>query len=54
MKDYLYYLFDEKMSSPELSAVKEDICATGAKVIDVQNNAQSIKKRLKELPIKLK
>lgn len=49
MKDYLYYLFDEKMSSPELSAVKEDICATGAKVIDVQNNAQSIKKRLKEL-----
>lgn len=49
MKDYLYYLFDEKMNSAELSSVKEEICATGAKVIDVHNNPKSIKKRLKEL-----
>lgn len=49
MKDYLYYLFDEKMNSAELSSIKEDICATGAKVIDVQNNKESIRKRIKEL-----
>ena len=49
MKDYLYYLFDEKMNNTELSSVKEDICATGAKVIDVQDNPKTIKKRLKEL-----
>jgi hypothetical protein len=49
MKDYLYYLFDEKLSGDDLSAVKEQICATGAKVIDLQPSKKNIQKRLKEL-----
>ena len=49
MKDYLYYLFDEKMHSNELSAVKEKICASGANVIDIPSTKKSINRRLKEL-----
>lgn len=49
MKDYLYYLFDEKMNSAELSSVKEEICASGAKVIDLSPTKKEIYKRLKEL-----
>lgn len=49
MKDYLYYLFDESLSGDDLSAVKERICTTGAKVIDLQPTKKNIGKRLKEL-----
>lgn len=49
MKDYLYYLFDEKMNSAELSSVKEEICASGAKVIDILPTKKNINRRLKEL-----
>ena len=49
MKDYLYYLFDEKLSSTELSEVKEKLCKLGAKVIDLTPSKKTINKRLKEL-----
>lgn len=49
MKDYLYYLFDEKLSGEGLSNVKERISATGAKVIDLSPTKKGIMKRLKEL-----
>ena len=49
MKDYLYYLFDENLSGDGLSAVKEELCAKGAKVIDICSTKKSIHKRLKEL-----
>lgn len=49
MKDYLYYLFDESMSSTELSAVKEQLCTNGAKVVDLPLTKKDINKRLKEL-----
>lgn len=49
MKDYLYYLFDEKLSGEGLSSVKERISATGAKVIDLSPTKKGIMKRLKEL-----
>ncbi len=49
MKDYLYYLFDEKLNGDDLSAVKEQICTTGAKVIDLSPTKKEINKRLKEL-----
>lgn len=49
MKDYLYYLFDEKMGGDELLAVKEQIHAMGAKVIDLQPSKKTIAKKLKEV-----
>ena len=49
MKDYLYYLFDEKLSGTELSEVKEKLCELGAKVIDLTPSKKTINKRLKEL-----
>ena len=49
MKDYLYYLFDETMHTDELSAVKEQLCARGAKVLDLVPSKKTIGKRLKEL-----
>ena len=49
MKDYLYYLFDESLSGDELSAVKEQLCTEGAKVIDIHPTKKDINKRLKEL-----
>lgn len=54
MKDYLYYLFDEKLSGDDLSTVKEQICATGAKVVDLSPSEKNIRKRLKELKGKKK
>ena len=49
MKDYLYYLFDESISGDELSAVKEQLCTEGAKVVDMPPTKKDINKRLKEL-----
>ena len=49
MKDYLYYLFEKKINSAELSSVKEEICASGAKVIDILPTKKNINRRLKEL-----
>ena len=49
MKDYLYYLFDESLSGDELSAVKEQLCTEGAKVVDLPPTKKHINKRLKEL-----
>ncbi len=49
MKDYLYYLFDESMSSTDLSVVKEQLCTDGAKVVDLPLTKKDINKRLKEL-----
>ena len=49
MKDYLYYLIDERMDSEELVSVKETLCAKGAKVICILPSKEAIRKALKSI-----
>ena len=54
MKDYLYYLVDERMDSEELSSVKEVLCNKGAKVISILPSKEAIQKGLKRVKGKRK